>query len=51
VKRGILVFIAADAAASHFFVGAHIVVREVFLAEDNVEAQPQHPEAHKDHRN
>ncbi|MBR4809832.1 MAG: hypothetical protein IK031_06095 [Bacteroidales bacterium] len=41
---GIDIFIAPDAAAAHFFVGTHVELRKILLAEEDVEAQPQDSE-------
>jgi hypothetical protein len=44
VQRGVLVFVAADAALAHFFVGTYIIVGEVLLSENDVEAHRKHSE-------
>ena len=51
MKGGILVFETADAALSHFLVGADIVFRKFLFPEKNVDSQSEHAKCYQNKRN
>lgn len=47
MKGGILVLETADAALSHLLVGAYVILRELFLPEEDVDSESEHAECYK----
>ena len=43
--RRIFILVAAYAAAAHFFIGTHVELRELLLAEEYIETQSQDSES------